>query len=59
MATVGVTPESFIDRLLSYSLDVNLITTDGVEHLEKSDMPKLLDRLNKKDGYANLYCTRR
>lgn len=59
MGTVGVTPESFIDRLFSYGLDVNLITLDGVEPLEKSVLPKLLDRLNKKDGYANLYCTRR
>ena len=58
MEVVGVTPESFIDRLLSYGLDVNLINLDGVEPLKTSNLPELLDRLNRKDGYANLYCTR-
>ena len=58
MGTVGITPESFIARLLSYRLDVNLITLDGAEPLEKSALPELLDRLTRKDGYANLYCTR-
>ena len=58
MATVDVSPESFIERMESYGLDVNLITLDGVEPLDNSNLPEVLDRLTKKDGYANLYCTR-
>ncbi len=56
--TLGMRPEVFLDGLRAEGFALHLVEPDRVAPLADAEVPPLIGRLLRRDGYANLLCVR-